>query len=98
MQPDLVPIESAAPLPGADPEAIVAAPGLSLAEKRAILAEWASDAHAVESDPALRRPPGCAAPVSIDAILAALHRLDRPGAPPRPGAPARRGGSGRRLH
>jgi hypothetical protein len=33
-------------------------PDLSLNEKRAILASWASDACAVEAVPALRRPPG----------------------------------------
>ena len=49
---------------------------LSHAEKRAILARWASDAAAVTSCPALRAIPGAKAPVSIDDILEALHALD----------------------
>ncbi|MGY2050223.1 hypothetical protein [Methylobacterium sp. JK268] len=70
----------------ADPAAILLATHLSPAEKRATLAAWASDAHAVESDPALRWPPGTAGPMRIDAILSTLRRLDRAvhGSPPRP--------------
>lgn len=49
---------------------------LDLQEKRAILSSWASDAPAVESMPALRRPPGAAQPVSFDQIMDALCRLD----------------------
>ena len=37
-------------------------PTLEPEVKRAILASWASDAAAVESRPALRRPPGAPAP------------------------------------
>jgi hypothetical protein len=51
-------------------------PGLSLAEKRAILASWASDASAFASCPSLRAPEGLKAPVSIDDILEALCALD----------------------
>jgi hypothetical protein len=40
------------------PADVVNDPDLSLNEKRAILASWASDACAVEAVPALRRPPG----------------------------------------
>ena len=59
------------------PRAVLAHPGLSRAEKRAILASWASDARAVESCPTLRCLPGCRAePVPIDEILAALQALD----------------------
>jgi hypothetical protein len=49
---------------------------LTLAEKRAILASWASDACAVEAAPNLRRAPGSAATVSIDEVLDALRVLD----------------------
>jgi hypothetical protein len=51
-------------------------PELSLAEKRAILASWASDAAAIHSCPALRAPEGLKGPVSIDEILEALQALD----------------------
>jgi hypothetical protein len=55
---------------------------LTLSEKRAILASWASDACAVEAVPALRQPPGTA-PVRFDDIVEALRELDRQGnAPP----------------
>src|SRR4051794_9620891 len=57
-------------------------PGLSLAEKRAILASWASDARAVESCPALRCLPGCKAePVPLHEVLVALQALDGDRAP-----------------
>ena len=51
------------------PREVVADPKLSLAEKRAILASWASDASAIASCPALRAPDGLKAPVHIDEIL-----------------------------
>ena len=38
------------------PQDVVGHPGLTTAEKRAILASWASDACAVASCPALRAP------------------------------------------
>lgn len=70
------------------PREVLTYPGLSTAEKRAVLASWASDARAVESSPTLRCLPGCRAePVSIDAILEALQALDA-GSAPRP-APRR---------
>ena len=50
---------------------------LDVGEKRAILSSWASDACAVESMPALRHPPGARRPVSFDAVMDALRRLDR---------------------
>jgi hypothetical protein len=62
---------------------------LSLAEKRSILASWASDAAAVLSCPSLRAIPGQKNPVSIDAILEALASLDHRPRPPG-GKPARR--------
>jgi hypothetical protein len=49
---------------------------LSTAEKRAILASWASDAAAVASNPALREWPGARRVVSIDEVLEALTELD----------------------
>lgn len=49
---------------------------LDVQEKRAILSSWASDACAVESVPALRNPPGLAAPVSFDEVMDALRQLD----------------------
>ncbi len=61
----------------AHPRNVVADPDLTLNEKRAILASWASDACAVEAAPALRYAPGSDRPVSVDAILDALCDLDR---------------------
>ena len=58
------------------PRDVVADPKLSLAEKRAILASWASDASAIASCPALRAPDGLKAPIHIDEILEALQALD----------------------
>lgn len=62
---------------------------LTLAEKRAILASWASDAAAVTSCPSLRAIPGQRQPVSIDDILEALSALNYGPRPPG-GKPARR--------
>ena len=42
----------------AQPMDVVNDPDLTLSEKRAILAAWASDSCAVEAVPALRRAPG----------------------------------------
>jgi hypothetical protein len=53
------------------PRDVLADQTLTLAEKRSILASWASDAAAVTSCPALRRVPGQRQPVSIDDILEA---------------------------
>ncbi|MFU0507452.1 hypothetical protein [Pseudaminobacter sp. NGMCC 1.201702] len=58
------------------PDHVVEDKKLNIQEKRAILASWASDACAVESVPALRKPPGAAAPVTFDAVMDALRRLD----------------------
>jgi hypothetical protein len=49
---------------------------LTLNEKRAILASWASDACAVEAAPALRRTPEGRA-IVFDDIMDALRILDR---------------------
>jgi hypothetical protein len=58
------------------PDDVLRDGALDLGEKRAILSSWASDACAVESMPALRQPPGARRPVSFDAIMDALRRLD----------------------
>jgi hypothetical protein len=50
-------------------------PDLTLNEKRAILASWASDACAVDSAPMLRRPPGGKV-VTFDDVVDALRSLD----------------------
>jgi hypothetical protein len=60
----------------AHPSDVVRDPDLSLAEKRAILASWASDACAVEATPALRFPPGSNKPVKFDEVIDALRTLD----------------------
>jgi hypothetical protein len=57
------------------PRDVVADPDLTLHEKRAILASWASDACAVEASPELRRPPS-APVVRFDDIMDALKELD----------------------
>ncbi|MET4312726.1 hypothetical protein [Bradyrhizobium sp. RT4b] len=59
------------------PKDVLAHPSLSVSEKRAILASWASDASAIASCPALRAPAALLkAPVTIDEILEALCELD----------------------
>lgn len=59
------------------PRHVVGDPDLTLGEKRAILASWASDACAIEASPALRRAPGTAQPVLYDEVMDALRTLDR---------------------
>ncbi|EAQ34822.1 hypothetical protein NB311A_19667 [Nitrobacter sp. Nb-311A] len=71
------------------PRDVLADEELTLAEKRAILASWASDAAAVTSCPSLRAIPGQRQPVSIDDILEALSALNYGPRPPG-GKPARR--------
>jgi len=58
------------------PSDVLSDPDLSLNEKRAILASWASDACAIEASPALRRS-SKGVVVSFDAIMDALRTLDR---------------------
>lgn len=53
-------------------------PTLEPEVKRAILASWASDRHAVKDRPALRRAPGSRKAVHLDEVLAALRALDDP--------------------
>jgi hypothetical protein len=72
----------------AHPGDVVRDPDLSLNEKRAILASWASDACALEAAPELREIPG-GRRVRFDEIMECLRELDRqanaamPGAAPR---------------
>jgi len=71
------------------PRDVVRHEGLTLSEKRAILASWASDASAIASCPAMRSPKGLKQPVSIDAILEALCELDGGPRHPPGGKPCR---------
>jgi hypothetical protein len=63
------------------PDDVVSDPNLTLAEKRAILASWISDARAVENAPALRRLDSGAI-VDVDAILRVLVSLGDPNSRP----------------
>jgi hypothetical protein len=71
------------------PRDVLADTALSRAEKRAILASWASDAAAAASCPSLRAVPGAKRNVSIDEILDALSSLDHSPTNPPGGKPAR---------
>ncbi len=71
------------------PRDVLADAKLSRAEKRAILASWASDASAVTSCPGLRAIPGAKSVVPIDDILEALSSLDHSPRTPPGGKPAR---------
>jgi hypothetical protein len=71
------------------PRDVVADTTLSNAEKRAILASWASDAAAVASNPAFREFPGSNRIVTIDEVLEALSALDPGPKEPPGGKPAR---------
>lgn len=59
------------------PDDVVKDPHLTLAEKRAILASWASDASAVQDEPRLRWLLGTPEPVPFSEVHDALARLDR---------------------
>jgi hypothetical protein len=61
----------------ARPADVVADDLLTVDERRAILASWASDACAVDSNPVLRQPPHASVPVTFDEIMDALTQLDR---------------------
>jgi hypothetical protein len=60
------------------PNEVVRDPELTLSEKKAILAAWASDACAVESAPALRAL-ATGKPVTFDDVMDAMRRLDEVG-------------------
>ncbi len=57
------------------PSDVVRDADLTINEKRAILASWASDACAVEAEPALRKSPS-GPPVTFDDVMDALRLLD----------------------
>jgi hypothetical protein len=82
------------------PDEIVDRAGMTVETKRAVLAAWASDAHAVEGAPALRQLDSGAV-VRVDDILSALRRLDRLASdrrPPKAGPPGKaRRGARRRI-
>jgi hypothetical protein len=59
------------------PSRVVNDPDLTLNEKRAILASWASDACAPEAAPHLRCAPGGKKPVLFDDVMEALRTLDK---------------------
>jgi hypothetical protein len=59
----------------AHPQDVIKDPDLTLNEKRAILASWASDACAVEAAPALRAS-ASGPPVRFDDVMDALKTLD----------------------
>lgn len=59
------------------PSHVVNDPDLTLNEKRAILASWASGACALETAPHLRRAPGGKQPVLFDDVMEALCTLDK---------------------
>jgi len=59
------------------PSNVVNDPDLTLNEKRAILASWASDACAVEAAPSLRSVPGGKQPARFDDVMDALRELDK---------------------
>lgn len=60
-----------------NPRKVVDDPDLTLNEKRAILASWASDACAIEAAPALRQVAGAPHPIPFDEIMDAMRALDR---------------------
>jgi len=66
------------------PMSVVNDPDLTLSEKRAILASWASDICAVEAAPGLRRVPGTGKAVAFDDVMDALRSLDRSAGERRP--------------
>ena len=79
-----VSFESAAPTPGFfaaptlnfhHPSEVLGPPDLTVAERRAILAGCASDAHSVEDAPWLRQLEN-GARVSVGEVLSALRALD----------------------
>jgi hypothetical protein len=57
------------------PSEVIKDQELTLNEKRAILASWASDACAVEASPELRQPAD-GPPIRFDDIMDALRKLD----------------------
>ncbi len=64
------------------PEDVLSDTSLSIADKRAILASWASDSRAVKNAPTLRQLDNGAV-IGIDDVLQAMTRLDETEAQPR---------------
>lgn len=58
------------------PRDVLKDPGLNLAEKRQVLASWASDASSVQEEPSLRWLLGTPEPVPLADVWEALDRLD----------------------
>ena len=58
------------------PRDVLKDPGLSLSEKREVLASWASDASSVREEPSLRWLLGTPEPVPLAEVREALARLD----------------------
>jgi hypothetical protein len=73
------------------PHELLDDPSFNDSQKRALLCEWASDACAVESFPALRLLPGTSFPVTLSAVMDALLCLDRKAAQQQDAAQSRRG-------
>ena len=59
------------------PRDVLKDPGLNLAEKREVLASWASDASSVREEPNLKWLLGTPEPVPLADVREALARLDR---------------------
>ena len=59
------------------PHQVVSDPNMDFDDKRANLAAWASDVHAVETLTTLRQLPGTPFPVTFSAIIDARARLER---------------------
>ena len=78
------------------PADVLADASLTVAERRAILSAWASDACAVVSTPLLRRALFATRPVTFDEIMDALVDLDRVERPANP--TARRKAPGYNAH
>jgi len=72
------------------PRDVLKDPGLNLAEKREVLASWASDASSVREEPSLRWLLGTAEPVPLAEVREALARLDlwASSPPPETGRPS----------
>ncbi|WP_322419476.1 hypothetical protein [Mesorhizobium huakuii] len=71
------------------PDIIVNDPAMSPAEKRALLASWASDAHAVPGRPSMRQLED-GSRIEVDEILQALKALDAPSPGQQAPRPSRR--------
>lgn len=71
------------------PRDVLKDPILDLAQKRAVLASWASDASSVRDEPSLRWLLGTPEPVPLADVREALARLDQAGAAQPQGGGAR---------